>query len=49
MYIEIMFVNINYLTIELMIDVVNINYLAIELIDVADIIFCEYCYEVNAF
>jgi hypothetical protein len=39
MYIEIMFVNINYLTIELMIDVVNINYLAIELIDVADIIF----------
>jgi hypothetical protein len=39
MYIEIMFVNINYLTIELMIDVVNINYLAIELIDVVDIIF----------
>jgi hypothetical protein len=34
-----MFVNINYLAIELMIDVVNINYLAIELIDVVDIIF----------
>jgi hypothetical protein len=39
MYLEIMFVNINYLAIELMIDVVNINYLAIELIDVVNIIF----------
>jgi hypothetical protein len=38
-----MFVNINYLAIELMIDdvniIVNINYLAIELIDVVNIIF----------
>jgi hypothetical protein len=38
-----MFVNINYLAIELMIDivniVVNINYLAIELIDVVNIVF----------
>jgi hypothetical protein len=39
MYLETMFVNINYLTIELMIDVVNINYLAIELIDVLSIVF----------
>jgi hypothetical protein len=39
MYLEIMFVNINYLAIELMIDVVNINYLAIELINVVNIIF----------
>jgi hypothetical protein len=39
MYLEIMFVNINYLAIELMIDVVNINYLTIELIDVVNIIF----------
>jgi hypothetical protein len=43
MYLEIMFVNINYLAIELMIDVVNIvvnvNYLAIELIDIVNIIF----------
>jgi hypothetical protein len=34
-----MFVNINYLAIELMIEVVNINYLAIELIDVMNIVF----------
>jgi hypothetical protein len=34
-----MFVNINYLAIELMIDVVNINYLAIELINVVNIVF----------
>jgi hypothetical protein len=34
-----MFVNINYLTIELMIEVVNINYLAIELINVMNIVF----------
>jgi hypothetical protein len=38
-----MFVNINHLAIELMIDVmnivVNINYLAIELIDIVNIIF----------
>jgi hypothetical protein len=39
MYLETMFVNINYLAIELMMDVVNINYLAIELIDVVDIVF----------
>jgi hypothetical protein len=43
MYLETMFVNINYLAIELMIDVanivVNINYLAIELIDIVNIIF----------
>jgi hypothetical protein len=39
MYLETMFVNINYLTIELMFNVVNINYLAIELIDVVNIIF----------
>jgi hypothetical protein len=43
MYLEIMFVNINYLAIELMNNivniVVNINYLAIELIDVVNIIF----------
>jgi hypothetical protein len=39
MYLEIMFMNINYLTIELMIDVVNINYLAVELIDVVNIVF----------
>jgi hypothetical protein len=42
-YLEAMFVNINYLTIELMIEVVNIvvniNYLAIELIDVMNIVF----------
>jgi hypothetical protein len=34
-----MFVNINYLAIELMIDIVNINYLTIELIDVVNIVF----------
>jgi hypothetical protein len=38
-----MFVNINYLAIELMIEVVNIvvniNYLAIELIEVVNIVF----------
>jgi hypothetical protein len=38
-----MFVNINYLAIELMINVmnivVNINYLAIELMDVMNIVF----------
>jgi hypothetical protein len=43
MYLETMFVNINYLAIELMIDimniVVNINYLTIELIDVVNIVF----------
>jgi hypothetical protein len=39
MYLEAMFVNINYLAIELMINVVNINYLAIELIDVVNIVF----------
>jgi hypothetical protein len=39
MYLEIMFVNINYLAIELMINVLNINYLDIELIDVVNIIF----------
>jgi hypothetical protein len=43
MYLEIMFVNINNLSFELMIEVVNIvvniNYLAIELIDVVNIIF----------
>jgi hypothetical protein len=43
MYLETIFVNINYLAIELMIDVVNIvvniNYLTIELIDVMNIIF----------
>jgi hypothetical protein len=39
MYLETMFVNINYLAIELMIDVVNINDLTIELIDVVNIIF----------
>ncbi len=39
MYLETMFVNINYLAIELMIDVVNINYLAIELIDIVNIVF----------
>jgi hypothetical protein len=39
MYLEAMFLNINYLIIELMINVVNINYLAIELIDVVNIIF----------
>jgi hypothetical protein len=43
MYLEIMFMNINYLAIELMIDVmhivVNINYLTIELIDVVNIVF----------
>jgi hypothetical protein len=39
MYLETMFVNINYLVIELMIDVVNINYLAIELINVMNIVF----------
>jgi hypothetical protein len=38
-YLETMFVNINYLAIELMIDVVNINYLAIELINVVNIVF----------
>jgi hypothetical protein len=42
MYLEIMFMNINYLAIELMIDVmhivVNINYLTIELIDVVNIV-----------
>jgi hypothetical protein len=39
MYLETMFVNINYLVIELMIDVVNINYLAIELINIMNIVF----------
>jgi hypothetical protein len=39
MYLETMFVNINYLAIELMIDIVNLNYLAIELIDVVNIVF----------
>jgi hypothetical protein len=39
MYLEIMFVNINYLAIELMINILNINYLDIELIDVVNIIF----------
>jgi hypothetical protein len=43
MYLKIMFVNINYLAIELMINVmnivVNINYLAIELMDVMNIVF----------
>jgi hypothetical protein len=43
MYLETMFVNINYLAIELMINVmnivVNINYLAIELMDVMNIVF----------
>jgi hypothetical protein len=43
MYLETMFVNINYLAIELMINIVNIvvntNYLAIELIDVVNIVF----------
>jgi hypothetical protein len=43
MYLEIMFVNINYLAIELMIDVVNIvvniSYLATELINVVNIVF----------
>jgi hypothetical protein len=39
MYIETIFVNINYLAIELMIDVVNINYLAIELINIVNISF----------
>jgi hypothetical protein len=39
MYLETMFVNNNYLAIELMIDVVNINYLVIELIDVMNIVF----------
>jgi hypothetical protein len=43
MYLETMFVNINYLAIELMINVVNIvvniNYLAIELIDIVSIVF----------
>jgi hypothetical protein len=38
MYLEIIFMNINYLAIELMIDVVNINYLAIELVDIVNII-----------
>jgi hypothetical protein len=39
MYLETMFVNNNYLAIELMIDVVNINYLVIELIDIMNIVF----------
>jgi hypothetical protein len=39
MYLETIFVNINYLAIKLMINVVNINYLTIELIDVVNIIF----------
>jgi hypothetical protein len=43
MYLKTMFVNINYLAIELMINVmnivVNINYLAIELMDVMNIVF----------
>jgi hypothetical protein len=39
MYLETMFMNNNYLAIELMIDVVNINYLVIELIDVMNIVF----------
>jgi hypothetical protein len=43
MYLEIMFVNINHLAIELMIDVVNIvvniSYLATELINVVNIVF----------
>jgi hypothetical protein len=43
MYLETLFVNINYLAIELMIDivniVVNINYLAIELMIIVNIIF----------
>jgi hypothetical protein len=43
MYLEIMFVNINNLSFELMIEVVNIvvniNYLAIELIEVVNIVF----------
>jgi hypothetical protein len=39
MYLETIFVNINYLAIELMINVVNINYLDIELFDVVNIVF----------
>jgi hypothetical protein len=34
-----MFLNINYLATELMIDVININYLVTELIDVVNIVF----------
>jgi hypothetical protein len=49
MYLETMFVNINYLTIELMIDVVNINYLAIELIHIVNIIFNSSDVVVNVF
>jgi hypothetical protein len=39
MYLETMFLNINYLATELMIDVININYLVTELIDVVNIVF----------
>jgi hypothetical protein len=39
MYLETMFLDINYLATELMIDVININYLVTELIDVVNIVF----------